>query len=90
MALHLLVFAVTGLAVVVVAWFMAPGREHESFPASAVFSVVGSVIGGLLAWHYWPTTGGQFNSVAILPALLGAVILCWAYRSYARFEGADE
>lgn len=42
MAWHLLVFALTGLLVVVVAWF------------------------------------------------LGAVILFWAYRSYARFEGADE
>lgn len=90
MAWHLLVFALTGLLVVVVAWFMAPGREHESFPASAVFGVVGALLGGFLAWYYWPTTGGQFNSVAILPAFLGAVILFWAYRSYARFEGADE
>ena len=90
MALHLLVFALTGLAVVVVAWFMSPGREGENFPISLVVGVIGALLGGFLAWHYWPTTGGEFNTSAVLPALAGAGLLFWAYRSYVRFEGADE
>ena len=90
MAWHLLVFALTGLAFVVLAWFVAPGTEEVSIPTSAGFGVVGSLLGGLAAWYYWPTTDGEFNYIALLTALLGAGLLFWAYRSYAQFSGADE
>jgi uncharacterized membrane protein YeaQ/YmgE (transglycosylase-associated protein family) len=90
MALHLAVFALLGVGFVVVAWFAFPGPEYVSFLASAVFGVVGSVLGGLIPWYYWPTAGGQFNYLAIPMALLGAGLLFWAYGTYARFAGAGK
>jgi uncharacterized membrane protein YeaQ/YmgE (transglycosylase-associated protein family) len=80
----LLSWMLCGLIVGAIARFLVPGRQNMSLILTMVLGIVGAVVGGFLyslvqgapsepfslsgnAWHGW------------LVAILGAVVVLWAY-----------
>jgi uncharacterized membrane protein YeaQ/YmgE (transglycosylase-associated protein family) len=70
---------VFGLIVGVVAKFLMPGRDPGGFVITTILGIVGAVVGGFLGrtlgWY------GPNDPVGFLMALVGAVILLFAYRA---------
>jgi uncharacterized membrane protein YeaQ/YmgE (transglycosylase-associated protein family) len=83
---NLVVFAVIGLLAGAAARLFYPGRQPARILGTLVLGMVGSLLGGLLSWAYWPEVDGQFQAGALLVSILGAVLLLgfWAGVAYAR------
>jgi len=68
-----------GLIVGIVAKFLMPGRDPGGFVITTILGIVGAVVGGFLGrtlgWY------GPNDPVGFLMALVGAVILLFAYRA---------
>jgi uncharacterized membrane protein YeaQ/YmgE (transglycosylase-associated protein family) len=78
---------VFGLIVGVVAKFLMPGRDPGGFVITTILGIVGAVVGGFLGrtlgWY------GPNDPVGFLMALVGAVVLLFAYRALSgRTAGA--
>jgi uncharacterized membrane protein YeaQ/YmgE (transglycosylase-associated protein family) len=86
MFLNLIVFAVIGLFAGAAARLFYPGRQPGRILGTMVLGMVGSLLGGLLSWAFWPEVNGQFDAGALLLSILGAVfvLVLWASVAYAR------
>jgi uncharacterized membrane protein YeaQ/YmgE (transglycosylase-associated protein family) len=86
---NLLVFGLIGLFAGGAARVFYPGRQPMRILATMVLGMVGSVLGGLLSWAFWPEVDGQFSSGALLMSVLGAVVVLvlWASVTYGRRIG---
>jgi len=86
MVLNLVVFALIGLFAGAAARLFYPGRQAGRILGTMALGMVGSLLGGLLSWAFWPEVDGQFSSGALLLSILGAVLVLviWASVSYAR------
>jgi uncharacterized membrane protein YeaQ/YmgE (transglycosylase-associated protein family) len=84
--LHLVVYALVGLLAGAAARLFYRGREPMSILGTLMLGMVGSLLGGLLSWAFWPAVDGQFYSGALLMSILGAVLVLvlWASVAYAR------
>jgi uncharacterized membrane protein YeaQ/YmgE (transglycosylase-associated protein family) len=70
----LLGLIVTLLVAALIGWLavtIVPGRIHYGWLGSIVAGVLGSWLGSILLGHFGPSIGG----IALIPALIGAVIL---------------
>jgi len=71
-----------GLIVGAVAKLLMPGRDPGGFIVTILIGIAGSLLGGFigrgLGWY------GEGDPVGFLMALLGAVLLLFLYRRFAR------
>lgn len=83
---NLVVFALIGIFAGGAARLFYPGRQALRILGTMLLGMVGSLLGGMLSWVYWPEVDGQFSSGALLLSILGAVfvLVFWASVSYAR------
>jgi len=83
---NLVVFALIGLLTGAAARLFYPGRQPTRILGTMVLGMVGSLLGGLLSWAFWPEADGQFSSAALLMSFVGAVfvVVFWASVAYAR------
>lgn len=79
--LGILVWIVFGLLAGVVAKMLMPGKDPGGFIVTIILGIVGAVVGGFIgrALGIGAVTGFNFLSFAL--AVLGAVILLFAYRT---------
>jgi len=72
---------VFGLVAGLIAKFLMPGRDPGGFIITILLGVVGAVIGGFIgnALGFGGVTG--FNIHSFIVAVLGALILLFAYRA---------
>jgi uncharacterized membrane protein YeaQ/YmgE (transglycosylase-associated protein family) len=86
MLMNLVVFALIGLFAGAAARLFYPGRQAGRILGTMVLGMVGSLLGGLLSWAFWPEVDNQFSSGALLLSILGAVfaLTLWASVAYAR------
>jgi uncharacterized membrane protein YeaQ/YmgE (transglycosylase-associated protein family) len=86
MLVNLVVFALIGLFAGAAARLFYPRREAAKILGTMVLGMVGSVLGGLLSWAFWPEVNGEFVTAALLMSVLGAVLVLvlWASLSYVR------
>jgi uncharacterized membrane protein YeaQ/YmgE (transglycosylase-associated protein family) len=80
------VFALIGVLAGGAARVFYPGREPIKILATMLLGMVGSLLGGLLSWVYWPAVEDHFASGALLLSLLGAMVAIglWAGVAHAR------
>ena len=80
----IIAWAFAGLIVGAIARFLVPGRQEMGLLMTMVMGIVGAILGGLVSYaisgqqaplEYWP---------GYLLAILGAVVVVWAYSSMGR------
>jgi uncharacterized membrane protein YeaQ/YmgE (transglycosylase-associated protein family) len=70
----LFVFALLGLFAGLVARLWYRGRRIKSVLGTMLLGTVGSVLGGLLSWAWWPAEDGRLHVAALVTSLAGAVM----------------
>jgi uncharacterized membrane protein YeaQ/YmgE (transglycosylase-associated protein family) len=75
----IVIYALIGLAVGLLARFLVPGRDPMGFLGTLFLGVVGALIGGWLAGEVFPETEG----VDWLASILVAIILVLLVRSFS-------
>lgn len=75
----IVLYALIGLAVGLLARFLVPGRDPMGFIGTLILGVVGAIIGGWLAGEVFPETQG----VDWLASILVAVLLVLLVRSFS-------
>jgi uncharacterized membrane protein YeaQ/YmgE (transglycosylase-associated protein family) len=85
----LIVFALIGLLVGASSRLLYPGREPAKVLGTLLLAMIGSMLGGVIAWGMWPGVEGQFYAGTLLTSLLGAVVVvaAWACIAYGRRIG---
>jgi uncharacterized membrane protein YeaQ/YmgE (transglycosylase-associated protein family) len=83
---HIIWIVVLGLIVGAIARLIVPGKHNIGLIMTAVLGIVGAYVGGTLGSLVFPPH--QFDITppvkhSFLGALVGAVILLWAYRLVA-------
>jgi len=86
---NLVIFGLIGLFAGGAARLFYPGRQPMRILGTMVLGMVGSLLGGLLSWAFWPEVDGQIESAALLMSILGAmlVLVLWASVAYKRSIG---
>jgi uncharacterized membrane protein YeaQ/YmgE (transglycosylase-associated protein family) len=86
---NLVIFALIGLFAGGAARLFYPGRQPMKILGTMVLGMIGSLLGGLLSWSFWPEVDGEFSSGALLMSVIGAVfgLVVWASVAYARRIG---
>ncbi|MBI1904008.1 MAG: GlsB/YeaQ/YmgE family stress response membrane protein [Planctomycetia bacterium] len=68
------VFALIGLFAGAAARLWYRGREIKSVLGTMLLGTVGSVLGGLLSWAWWPVADGRLHAAALATSFVGSVI----------------
>ncbi|MGH2682356.1 MAG: GlsB/YeaQ/YmgE family stress response membrane protein [Actinomycetota bacterium] len=75
----IVLYALIGLLVGIIARFLVPGRDPMGFIGTLVIGVIGAVLGGWLAGAVFPETEG----VDWLASILVAILLVLLVRSFS-------
>jgi uncharacterized membrane protein YeaQ/YmgE (transglycosylase-associated protein family) len=69
-----------GLFVGLIARALYPGRQAMGFLATMILGIVGSLVGGLLAWTagFGPIDRGPFDGSGWIMSIVGAMLVVWA------------
>ena len=80
----ILAWIVFGLIAGAVAKLLMPGNDPGGFVVTMLIGIAGAVIGGFIgaALGFGGVEGFDFRSFLI--AILGAILLLWAYRRFRR------
>jgi uncharacterized membrane protein YeaQ/YmgE (transglycosylase-associated protein family) len=88
---QILGWLVMGLIVGLLARLLVPGRQAMSIPMTIILGIIGAVVGGILynlIAHGTALPPGGFNVETAwqgwIFAILGGVIVLWAYAAVAR------
>ncbi len=76
---NLLLFALIGFLVGTAARWLVPGRQPLGILVTMALGIVGSLLGGLLSWVFWPAVDGQFRLAGVLMSFLGTLTVLWPY-----------
>jgi uncharacterized membrane protein YeaQ/YmgE (transglycosylase-associated protein family) len=74
----ILVWAVFGLVVGAIARLLYPGRQPMGLVTTMILGIVGSFLGGLIAWAFgFRPEDGPFAGAGWIMSILGALIVVW-------------
>jgi uncharacterized membrane protein YeaQ/YmgE (transglycosylase-associated protein family) len=80
---EILLYALIGLVVGILARFLVPGRDPMGFLGTLVIGVIGAIVGGYLAGAVFPETRGVDWLASVLVAIL-LVLLVRSFRGGTR------
>lgn len=80
---NLLGWLVFGLIVGAIARFLVPGRDPLGCVGTISVGVLGSIVGGLVAWALFRDSEQQFQPSGFIGALFGAILVLLVYRRIA-------
>ena len=72
---------IVGAIIGVVAKALMPGHDRLGFLGTILLGVAGAILGGM-AWDALAPNNDN-EGVAIIPAIIVAMLLLWAYRKFA-------
>jgi uncharacterized membrane protein YeaQ/YmgE (transglycosylase-associated protein family) len=78
-----IVYAVAGLVIGVLARFIMPGRQDLSIVATIILGAVAALIGGFLWEAIFPDNDG----IAWIGSLIVAIVLLWLYAQFFGTRG---
>lgn len=74
----IIVWAVFGLVIGALARALYPGRQAMGIGATMVLGIIGSLVGGLIAWAVAGGQGrGPFDGAGWIMSIVGALIVVW-------------
>lgn len=78
--IEILAWVVFGLVVGLVARLLYPGRQAIGMFATIALGIVGSLLGGFIAWAlgFAPIDEGPFRGSGWIMSIIGALIVVWA------------
>ncbi len=79
--MHLIAKIIFGLIVGIIAKLLMPGRDPGGFIITILLGIAGSVVGTLIGRALW---GGANYTAGWILSIIGAIILLWLYRVFAR------
>lgn len=86
----IVVWAVFGLIVGALARALYPGRQPMGLGMTMVLGIVGSLVGGFIAWA---VTGGPdrgaFDGAGWIMSIVGALIVVWAALAFGKQNRAN-
>ena len=82
--IDLLTWLIFGLIVGGLARFLRPGRDPMGCLGTIALGVAGSIVGGGLGWLLFGHAGANYHPAGFLGALIGAILVLWAYRRFMR------
>ncbi|MCC6493785.1 MAG: GlsB/YeaQ/YmgE family stress response membrane protein [Pirellulales bacterium] len=70
---------VFGLIVGLIARALYPGNQGMGFVATTILGIIGSLVGGLIAWAFgFRPEAGPFAGAGWIMSIIGAIIVVWA------------
>ncbi len=70
---------VFGLIVGLIARALYPGNQRMGFMATTILGVIGSLVGGMIAWGFgFRPDEGAFAGAGWIMSIVGAMIVVWA------------
>lgn len=70
---------VFGLIVGLIARALYPGNQSMGFVATTILGIIGSLVGGLIAWALgFSPEEGPFTGAGWIMSIIGALIVVWA------------
>jgi uncharacterized membrane protein YeaQ/YmgE (transglycosylase-associated protein family) len=81
--MSILIWLVFGLIVGAIAKLLMPGRDPGGFIVTILIGIVGSFIGGGISYLIWGARDA-FHPAGWILSILGAIILLFIYRQFAR------
>ena len=83
--LHFVWMFIVGIVVGAIARFVLPGAQGMGILMTGVLGIVGSFVGGFIARIFSrPPEGTPFHPAGILLSIVGAVIVLWAWSTFAK------
>ncbi len=79
--MHLIGQIIFGLFVGIIAKLLMPGRDPGGFIITILLGIAGSLVGTLIGRALW---GGANYTAGWILSIIGAIILLWLYRVFAR------
>jgi uncharacterized membrane protein YeaQ/YmgE (transglycosylase-associated protein family) len=74
----IIAFAVFGLIVGLIARLLYPGRQAMGFMATMILGMIGSFVGGFIAYLFGADPqDGPFQSAGWIMSIVGAMIVVW-------------
>lgn len=77
--MHLIYVIVIGFLVGLIAKALMPGKDPGGFVITTLLGIGGSWVGGFLAGML-----GMNPSVGLIGSVIGAMVILWAYRTFAK------
>ncbi len=79
--MHLIAKIIFGLIVGIIAKLLMPGRDPGGFIITILLGIAGSLVGTLIGRALW---GGANYTAGWILSIIGAIVLLWLYRVFAR------
>lgn len=79
--LYLLGWCIFGLVVGAITRLLMPGEERLGCIGTMLLGIAGALVGGLLVTLL---SGGIFRGSGFIGALIGSIIVLWAYRQFSQ------
>jgi uncharacterized membrane protein YeaQ/YmgE (transglycosylase-associated protein family) len=74
----IIVWAVFGLVIGLIARFLYPGRQPMGLLMTMVLGIVGSLVGGFISWGLgFRPEEGAFRGAGWIMSIIGALIVVW-------------
>ena len=74
----IITWAAFGLVVGIIARFLYPGRQPMGLFMTMVLGIVGSLVGGFIAWGFgFRPDRGPFEGAGWIMSIIGALIVVW-------------
>ena len=74
----IITWCVFGLVIGAIARFLYPGRQPMGILMTMVLGIVGSLLGGFIAWAFgFSPEDGPFQSSGWIMSIVGALIVVW-------------
>ena len=71
---------IIGLVAGALARLIMPGKDSMSILATMLLGIAGSIVGGLVSWALWGSSGSGFQTGGLLLSILGAILLLFIFR----------
>ena len=75
---------IVGLVVGILARWFYPGAVPMSWWLTALIGIGGSIVGGFISSLIWKSPDGKFQPAGWIMSVLGAMILLWAFITFAQ------
>jgi uncharacterized membrane protein YeaQ/YmgE (transglycosylase-associated protein family) len=74
----ILVWAISGLIIGLIARALYPGRQPMGFLATMLLGIAGSLVGGFISWAFgFRPEDGAFRGGGFFMSIIGAILVVW-------------